>query len=699
MAATYDTSQMRPDGYPDSRSLQRSADHREAVVGAPPPKSIKARLDRGRAEMLKDAPKRRLCARFLKGDTYWYLTRKQVLTAQSTVTNPDGSGKPAWRVRNTYNFVQPIIKRKVSEATQRIPSYETSPTSTDPEDWGAAKLADKVAVYGYDQWRIRQATVDTVTLALGHGGEGFAYPYFDPNVGPYRPVPNPMTGEIEMVGEGEIKVRTYGRNEVMWEPGCKFDDSRWWAVQQARPIEDLRELEGYYGGPLEPDASTIDVPTDRPTSDQLVVTTEYFERPCPAYTSGRRLLIANDKVICPEEPYPLQDPDGSILDEPVLHRIVWTHDPDGDNDLGLVWQLVDFQRTAQDVYNKLLEYKNRGLHPQLLAKLNSLVRRYTDEPGSVIEWKGDTPPQWANPVGVPESLFRILQQTLDDMRAVAADVQIQADPNVGARTSQAVIENAQAQWQSFLGDLAEWHSRLMRHCLLLVALRYTEPRLLQIRGRTGPENVKDFEGAHLLGQVNVRVLAGSLENRTRQQITNETLAFADRGWIPPQQAMAVIQGGTTESLTASYELDRSKVNRIIQKIRDGSVMDMPARSEQVPAIDPATGGQVMQTQEVPSWMPEPDVDNLDVWQQELADWSKTTDYEQLPAPMQEVAKLIRQGIKDLQAQEAQRTAMLQQQQAQGLGMANASKPTQQAPMPDQRMPNTATPPSPNAPPT
>jgi hypothetical protein len=49
----------------------------------------------------------------------------------------------------------------------------------------------------------------------------------------------------------------------------------------------------------------------------------------------------------------------------------------------------------------------------------------------------------------------------------------------------------------------------------------------------------------------------------------------------------------------------------------------------------------------------------------------------------------------LQDQEAQRAAMLQEQQAQGLGMLNASKPQQAAPMPDQRMPNTASPPSPN----
>jgi hypothetical protein len=28
-----------------------------------------------------------------------------------------------------------------------------------------------------------------------------------------------------MVGQGEVKVKVYFGNEVMWEPGCDFDDS------------------------------------------------------------------------------------------------------------------------------------------------------------------------------------------------------------------------------------------------------------------------------------------------------------------------------------------------------------------------------------------------------------------------------------------------------------------------------------------
>ena len=54
---------------------------------------------------------------------------------------------------------------------------------------------------------------------------------------------------------------------------------------------------------------------------------------------GRWLTVANRRVIVdarridprterPWQDYPLQDPDGTVLDEPLLHRLVYTHDPD-----------------------------------------------------------------------------------------------------------------------------------------------------------------------------------------------------------------------------------------------------------------------------------------------------------------------------------------------------------------------------------
>jgi hypothetical protein len=660
----------------------------DGTLGLPVPPKVTDRTTRGRKRMKRDAPKRRLCIRFERGDTYSWITEKNVLFAQPTVTYASGGGKPSHRQRNSYNFIRPLVEDKVSASTQRVPGYEVVPTTSDPEDLGAAKLAELVALYGYDQFGVRRASVDTVKTAIAHGGAGFAMPYWEPNVGPYVNV------DGEWVGQGDVKILTLNGNEVYWEPGSKFEDSRWWCIERARPLEEIYELPGYVGGVLTADAQTSDIPTDSQEKDNLAMTTEYFERPCPKYPDGRWLTIAAGRQIVdnrlidptsqdPAQPYPLRDADGQVIDEPLIHRLVYTHDPDCDQDFGLVWQLIDFQRTAQDCLNKILEYKNRGLNLQMLAQKGSLIDRPNDIPGAIRYYRqGFDKPDWehAPDPAILNGLISIFNLTLEQMRLVAAYEDIHADPNVAAKTTAAVIEQSLARWQSFLGDLAEWHSRVMRHCLVLVARYYREPRLLLIRGSRGWESIADFRGAKLMTQVNVRVNAGSLEYLSKDQIFQRVQYYAAMGWVNREQGMAAIENGTAAKLIESYELDVARVNRVIQKIRDGSVMDMPTRTETVTVTDPVTGQTQQVPQEVPTWMPS-DWDNLDVWQQELASWMKTPDFEQFDPSMQAVAKEMWKGIQDLQAQHAQRQMDQMTAVAGDMGMRNAARPQSPAQLP------------------
>lgn len=650
-------------------------------TGLPIPTRIDDKLKRGRKAMLRDAAKRRLCMRFERGDTYWYITDKGLLSFQPTVTAAAGGGKPPHRIRNKYNMIRPIVEAKTSAATQRIPGYDVTPSTNDPQAEGAARLAEAVALYGYDKWRLRGVSIKSVKLAMT-AGDAFVMPYFDPDVGPYRQV-----GE-QWVGEGELKVLVLSGNEVYWEAGVDFMESKWYAIERAMPIQDVKKIPGYIGGELAPDAVTSDIPTDKKDRDNLAIVTQYLERPSVTYPQGRRMHFAGGRTICdyrlvdtaapgPWESYPLQAADGTVLDEPVLHRLTYTHDPETDRDMGLVWQLVDPQRTIQDCWNKLLEWKNRTLNPQMKAVVGSLVGTPDDVPGAIRYYKpyGGKEPDWEQPPAVPQALFQMLEQMKADMRMIAQDADVIDATDSAAKTLQAVIEQSANRWQSFLGDVAEWHSRLMRHCLLLVARHYSEPRLLEIRGRFGPYTIRDFTGAQLMGQVSVTVLPGSLQNRTRQQIVTEIMGYADRGWISPQVAMAAIQAGNAEKLIEGYELDIARANRIIQRINDGTVMGMG--TWMVP--DPVTGGSIQQ----PVFMPTPQ-DNLDVWKSVFSDFMKTDGFEQLPAPSQESANLIYQGILMRQQQQAQQAAMVQQQQAQALGMGNAALPARTPPTPDQR---------------
>lgn len=673
-------------------------------LGAIPP-SVKVRLERGRRDMMRDAPKRRLCVRFESGETYWFIGAKGTLQQQSTVTDlTSRDGKPPQRVRNKYNFIRPIITAKVSASAQRTPAFEVIPSTLDPQRVGAAELSSRVALYGYDKWRLQDVDVRCSYNAIGGGGEGFALPYFDPNVGPYRPVPvtDPATGEpvldeatgqpkVEMVGEGEVKVIVLGGNEVYWEPGCNFMESRWHAVERARPVEDIEELPGFFGKPLKADAATSDIPTDtRP--ENMVMVTEYFERPCPRYPAGRHLVIANGRQVVPERKYPLCNKAGDAIDEPVLHRLAWDLDGGARRDFGLTWQLIDAQRTAQDTRNKAVEWKNRCLIPQWWVRANTTPpnQRLTDEPGAQFVYQGEQPPTQIQTQPIPDSLFRLADLAARDMQQMGFDNAIEASPDVAARTVQAVVEQSQQQWAQFLLGKAEWWSRLMRHCLLLVVNHYSEERKLKYQGRDGWEHIQDFDAASMMDEVDVRVKPASLVTLTRAQVRDMLDWIVTRfpNWLNPQDALAALETGSLDRIMASYWLDLARVNTVIQKIRDGTVMEMPPRGDTdpltgQPILDPQTG----QPMPYPGYLPD-DQDNLQIWERVFSDWMKTDDYGRQDQQAQGIARQIWNAIQQLQTAQAQRQAAQTDALAQQIGSENAAKPAQPKPLPS--MPGTNT---------
>jgi hypothetical protein len=180
----------------------------------------------------------------------------------------------------------------------------------------------------------------------------------------------------------------------------------------------------------------------------------------------------------------------------------------------------------------------------------------------------------------------------------------------------------------------------------------------------------------------VRVFPGSLEYLSKQSIMNKVQFYFQIGAVTPQRAMQAIERGQIDVLTQGYDLDMARINNIIQRIKDGTVMDMPTKPMKVPAIDPATGGPAMDPAtgqqakvdvDVPGWMPD-EWDDVPVWKENLAIWLKSDDYERSSKDAQEQGRLMWQALGELEADKAAKAAQEQMAMAQGLGMQNAAAP-------------------------
>ncbi|MGH9958403.1 MAG: hypothetical protein ACREBC_14935, partial [Pyrinomonadaceae bacterium] len=606
-----------------------------------------------------------------RGHQYAHVDHKGALRFLPTKTDPKGKGKRPWVATNVNNLLMDVVAHEVSAATQRVPSYEVIPTAVDPAKRSAAHTSQAVALYGYDKWRVRDTSVKAVTHAVV-ARESFTWPFFDTNVGPMIM----KRDGAGAVGMGEIKMRVYGAKDVMWEPGVRFDDSYYHIVRAPMSLKQATGLPGFLGGQLKPDAQgqrSQSWGQTKPRNLDLVMIYHYLEQPTPTYPRGRWIIIANDRVICKDPntgndfPYPV--PEGICL-----HKLSYITDPDNDRDMGLLQHLIDPQRIFNDAWNKIVEWKNLALNPQLFISPGLLQgQKITGQPGAVYQVADpNNSMRWREVPNLPQELFQIAQESNGIIARLAAQNDIPQQVEAG-RAIQALIERDMARRQAFIAELAEWHSHIAQHALVLVQEFYTEPRLLRIKGRWNWQTIKDFKGAQLLGQVDVRVSPGSIEPRTKVGIEQKILAYADRSWLTDQQAMAAIEGGYGAEIISSFELDVGRITRVIERIKEGEealfgTEEQPAPDR--PSIDVATGEPLMTTNAEtgePEAAMEPDFmprifDNIDVQLGVIEDWMKTEEFEILPPERQAISMEIYMGMLNIKAgKDALAQAAVQQQ--------------------------------------
>src|ERR1044072_1376899 len=99
---------------------------------------------------------------FWRGNQYAYVDSKNKLSFLPTKTTPTGGGKRPWLSRTVNNLLIDIVQHEVSAATQRIPSYEVTPTAPDPDKRSAAKTSEQVALWGYEAWNNQLTSIKSV---------------------------------------------------------------------------------------------------------------------------------------------------------------------------------------------------------------------------------------------------------------------------------------------------------------------------------------------------------------------------------------------------------------------------------------------------------------------------------------------------------------------------------------------------------
>jgi hypothetical protein len=699
------------------------------------PSDVDQRLKRGREGLTEVQARRLLAIQFANGNHFAELSKDGTkVTNLSTTAVAQGGEKPDHRVRRSHDIITPMLKRKISSATQREPDWESTASTGDPEDYAAARLSLRLARAGYSLWGFPTAENKALWWAMVTE-EAFARASWNANVGPFTDVSHHPEADVEdeqgnkpyagqsdpenpqWRGKGEVAVTVYSGLEVIWEPGVDYEDSRWCAVEHIRAIEELEDepdfLKVAADGKLQPDASTST--TGRSTArekkgSKLCVVTEYFERPCPKYPKGRWSTFANGRKILPDEDYPLQDAKGEVVDRPCLRRLTYDIDGASDRAKGLIQQLIDTVRSYDQAINKQSEYSQIGLVAQLLAAEGVLLTDPTDEPGLVIEYDrtlaNGEKPEWRESIPFPNELFTMEERAKQRFSEISFDEAIPA----GVRASSAEAVNQlvalnKVAWQQFVDNFDRFRAEVMTDCLVLAQRHYSSDRLLKFRGTTGWESVGDFEGADLRDQTDVRIRQSGTQLQTRSEVEQRILQLVQvfPGVFPPEVVIEALNSATPEKLIEGYEEDVGRAHRTIEQMRAGTFWDQPPRpalpGEEAPQLDPATGepmidpatGEPVMLTEVPGWLPRP-FDSIPILKSAVEQWMKSDDWERAEPDVKQASLHFYQVLLDIEAKKAQRSAELQNQLAEQQGLANAGKETPPKPMPS--LPGAQAPPAP-----
>lgn len=672
----------------------------EVAAKEPIPPDVDARVKRGRTGLQEVQARRLLGIQFANNEHFFEFSKDGTkITAVDTVAVAQEGEKPDHRVRRSHDIITPMLKRKISSATQREPDWESTSATGDPEDYAASRLALRLARAGYPLWGFSSAEQKALWAAMVTE-ETFGRASFNRNRGPFTDVSTHPEADYEdeegnkpyegkqdpenpvWQGRGEIELTIYSGLEVLWEPGVDFERSRWYVVEHARSIEEIEDEPGFIKtaeGKLKPDASTV--MQGRATAamkkgSKLCIVTEYFERPCPKYPEGRWCTYANGRKIFKDERYPEEDAQGNVLDRPCLRRLIYDVDGASDRAKGLVQQLIDIVRQFDQARNKQSEYSQLGLNAQVIAAEGVILTDPTDEPGLVIEYDRSAAageiPQWRENVDFPDELFTMAEDAKRLFSEISFDEDIPSQVESGKGIA-SVVELNRAAWSKFIDDFDTFRSDLMSDCLVLAQRYYEDDRLLKFRGATGWESVGEFKGADLRDQTDVRIRSSATQTMTRPQIEQRIMNLVQTfpGVFPPEVVIEALNSATPEKLIQGYEEDVGRAHRLIGQIRDGSFWDQPLR----PALP---GEEVLEETEdgkpmVPGWLPRP-FDSLPVLKAALENWMKSDDWDRSDEKVKNASLFVYQKVIDLETLKSQRAEEVQNELAEEQGAANAAKP-------------------------
>lgn len=362
--------------------------------------------------------------------------------------------------------------------------------------------------------------------------------------------------------------------------------------------------------------------------------------PDPRWKKGLLMIVANGEVL---HKGPLDSCDGKLPYTHIKYRSI----PGNFWGQSLLRDLIPLQKRINSIDSHLIQNRKQMVSNQWLVPEGSAISHIDGRSGLVVRWSPSTSggfkPERLQGVPVPQQVINEREQMQRDMEEISGAREVlSGDIPPGPETGAAIEAIQEQAFRRFGPSVKMWRNGLAEHehrKLLIVAKYWKEQRMVKVLGDNSEMESYYISKSSLTPAKDMMVRVGIGMDFSQAAKRSKIMQAAQNGLLGDIRSAEVrgriLERMGIEGFDSEYTLDAKKARRYLEMMKNG--------------------------QEVPQPLP---VDNHSVQFSVYKDYMLTSDYEDLPEPIQGQI-LQRVQIHQQIMQQEQQQAMMAAQAAKG----------------------------------
>ncbi len=480
-----------------------------------------------------------------------------VVQGQGALMTPPA---PKWAARPIINRIRPTIRTELAKLTAQKPSAFVIPASSEDRDQYAAQAGEQIWETTYRDKQVDVVTRDSVFWTV-ICGTGFMKAYWDPTKEDFA---NDQKGDFCYEAEApwnvyvpNLKESSLENQPYIFHAMKKSKDYAKLAFPGVDPKSNTSSSEPQI---MSIDGLGNDGASTKEQNEVLVMEVWIKPRTTPEFPNGALLTIVGDRLVqeVPQWPYKLVEYPFAKID----------HIPTGMfYGESSIKDLIPLQREYNRTRGQIIEAKNRMAKPQLLAEKGSIdPTRITTEPGQIILYEpGATPPVPLQLQSLPNYVLQELERIQQDWADISGIHEVSngtVPPGVSAATAISYLqEQDETKLSHTVFSIEHAIQKIAKLTLNYVHEFWTSERALKVIGLDGSFDFLAFKGSDLRGNTDIQIEAGSALPNSRAAKQAFLMDLYDRGAIPEEQLLDMLDMGGINRLRERVMVDRKQAQR------------------------------------------------------------------------------------------------------------------------------------------